>query len=604
MLILLAGLAVHSAPSSEKAGQEGAKFVYIDASHFPDQCFRNYLLDLFPDGYIDDYEISVTTYMNVSSIPIADLTGIGYFTKLKSLYCDDCELTSLPELPNSIVLVTARNNKFTTLSITGKPNLTYLNLHGNTSLTTLKCDNNALTELYVSLCNSMTQLSCQNNQITSLGNSLPKSLKKLTCNNNALTTLNVSGCSALTDLFCDNNQLASLGTLPTSVEQLKCNNNALTTLNVSGCTAMTYLSCHHNQLTSLGTLPNTLKTLHCYNNALTSLNVSGFTQLNTVDCSNNNLTSLGTIPNSMNIFNCSNNQLTSLSVAGLTNLTQLYCNGNNLSSLSVEGCSSLYRLSCHLNQIKKAGMRTLVNSLRTIPEGSEGTIHVTYGMTDGNFFTNLNMSNTRQKRWKPYKYENGSWVEIVDINYDVNRDGVVDPEDANKITMNFRWESDSNADCDLNLNGYVDQPDLDMLNMVLMTNPMNLDVTPYKGLGDADGNGRINYRDYEEVESFILEHHNNISWECTDAKDVNGDGRCDWWDYFIVYFCVQNGWKYIRGDINGDYKVDVSDVNAVINIMLGKSQASDFPGEANVDGQGNVDVSDVNRIINIMLGKQ
>ena len=72
----------------------------------------------------------------------------------------------------------------------------------------------------------------------------------------------------------------------------------------------------------------------------------------------------------------------------------------------------------------------------------------------------------------------------------------------------------------------------------------------------------------------------------------------------IVYFCVENGWKYIRGDINGDYKVDVSDVNAVINIMLGKTQASDFPGEANVDGQGNVDVSDVNRIINIMLGKQ
>ena len=71
----------------------------------------------------------------------------------------------------------------------------------------------------------------------------------------------------------------------------------------------------------------------------------------------------------------------------------------------------------------------------------------------------------------------------------------------------------------------------------------------------------------------------------------------------IVYFCVENGWKYIRGDINGDYKVDVSDVNAVINIMLGKTQASDFPGEPNVDGQGNVDVSDVNRIINIMLGK-
>ncbi len=59
----------------------------------------------------------------------------------------------------------------------------------------------------------------------------------------------------------------------------------------------------------------------------------------------------------------------------------------------------------------------------------------------------------------------------------------------------------------------------------------------------------------------------------------------------------------VVGDVTGDGKVDVSDVNAVINIMLGKSQASDFPGNADVTGDGKVDVSDVNSIINIMLGK-
>ncbi len=56
----------------------------------------------------------------------------------------------------------------------------------------------------------------------------------------------------------------------------------------------------------------------------------------------------------------------------------------------------------------------------------------------------------------------------------------------------------------------------------------------------------------------------------------------------------------VEGDVNGDGIVDISDVNEVINIVLGKSaQVS----AADVDGSGTVDISDVNAIINIMLGK-
>ena len=57
------------------------------------------------------------------------------------------------------------------------------------------------------------------------------------------------------------------------------------------------------------------------------------------------------------------------------------------------------------------------------------------------------------------------------------------------------------------------------------------------------------------------------------------------------------------GDINGDKKVDIADVNIVINIMLGKAQASDYTGKADVTGDNQVDIADVNAIINIMLGK-
>lgn len=61
----------------------------------------------------------------------------------------------------------------------------------------------------------------------------------------------------------------------------------------------------------------------------------------------------------------------------------------------------------------------------------------------------------------------------------------------------------------------------------------------------------------------------------------------------------------IKGDVNGDGTVDVSDVNLVINMMLGKIVASDeLQVASDVNGDGRVDVSDVNFVINIMLGKR
>ena len=56
----------------------------------------------------------------------------------------------------------------------------------------------------------------------------------------------------------------------------------------------------------------------------------------------------------------------------------------------------------------------------------------------------------------------------------------------------------------------------------------------------------------------------------------------------------------VPGDLNGDGQVDISDVNAVINMMLGKVSPT---AAGDVTGDGNVDISDVNAVINLMLGK-
>ena len=56
----------------------------------------------------------------------------------------------------------------------------------------------------------------------------------------------------------------------------------------------------------------------------------------------------------------------------------------------------------------------------------------------------------------------------------------------------------------------------------------------------------------------------------------------------------------VTGDVTGDGQVDIADVNAVINAMLGKAVAT---ATADVTGDGRVDIADVNAVITAMLGQ-
>ena len=56
----------------------------------------------------------------------------------------------------------------------------------------------------------------------------------------------------------------------------------------------------------------------------------------------------------------------------------------------------------------------------------------------------------------------------------------------------------------------------------------------------------------------------------------------------------------ITGDLDRNGVVDVSDLNLIINIILGLTPQGDMP--ADLDGNGIVDISDLNLIINIILG--
>jgi hypothetical protein len=58
----------------------------------------------------------------------------------------------------------------------------------------------------------------------------------------------------------------------------------------------------------------------------------------------------------------------------------------------------------------------------------------------------------------------------------------------------------------------------------------------------------------------------------------------------------------LRGDLNHDGTVDISDVVILVNHILGKQQISNLE-EADVNWDESVDISDVVTLTNIILGK-
>lgn len=152
----------------------------------------------------------------------------------------------------------------------------------------------------------------------------------------------IEAFSSLTSLVCSDNQLTNLNvnSLP-ALSSLNCSNNQLTTLDLSSNVSLTSLNCQGNYLTSLNVSSNTnLTYLNCQFNEITSLNLSSNTVLATLNCMFNELTSL-TFANSITVFQCTNNQLTSLDLSGNTALTVLTCGDNQLTALNVKNGNNL-----------------------------------------------------------------------------------------------------------------------------------------------------------------------------------------------------------------------------------------------------------------------
>ena len=149
---------------------------------------------------------------------LADLSGIEYFTNLKSLNCYRSGVTNIDAIKGL--------TKLTTLNFNDCDKLTELDVTSLTNLTTLSCNECAtLSALNVQGLSQLQTLDCSSSQITSLDVSASTNLTSLKCNANALTTLDVSALTNLETLYCNANHLAELSLIENGkLTDLQCGN--------------------------------------------------------------------------------------------------------------------------------------------------------------------------------------------------------------------------------------------------------------------------------------------------------------------------------------------------------------------------------------------
>lgn len=286
-----------------------AASVKINSTNFPDQAFRNYLLNCvdYDQNKSLDAEELAEEEMFLADYGIKNLKGISYFTGLRLLDVSGNQLTSL-------------------------------DVSANTSLVSLSCEGNSLTTLDLSKNTALTEIFCAHNPLSGLDLTKNTLLESLSCYADGLTELNLTKNTKLTFLDCEGNSITSLDLMKnTRLVSLYCAENLLTSLNLSKNTKLDSLTCDRNKLKSLDLSKNTLLTyLYCSDNKLTTLDLSKNTELEALYCGNNNLKSIDLTKNTkLDTAYLYNNALTSIDISKNTKLKSFGVGGNYLPGLDI-----------------------------------------------------------------------------------------------------------------------------------------------------------------------------------------------------------------------------------------------------------------------------
>lgn len=312
--------------------------VPIDAVHFPDEYFRDYLnlstVNTADDQFLTANELRGITHLDIEEavnhgdIPhkVTDITGIKYFKKLYVIKADNQELTSI-DISKNIGLneVQFSNN-----------NITQATIGTQRILDRLKLNNNNLSSIDVSGCININRIEVNDNNLTEINvSSSPVSLQTLLCNNNAITSLDLSQNTGLLALECGHNQLTSL--------------------DVSHNSLLHELICDHNNISTLSLYNGEnkpMKVLIAGNNQLTNLDFSGHSNLEVLAVHTNPLLSSLTLPEtSLMLLSCSDCNLSSIDLSAQTDIEMLTLSGNPFTTIDLSKCTNLTFLNLYYTNI-------------------------------------------------------------------------------------------------------------------------------------------------------------------------------------------------------------------------------------------------------------
>lgn len=147
---------------------------------------------------------NVLTYLNVTGCSalktlrcyynsgLETITGLNDCVAMEYLDCNGCPVTDMSAVRNMPNLQTcyAKNTSLAELDVSGLSHLQELLVDGCTKLTTLKCQDCALSGLGVTNCTAMTVLLCYNNNLKSL---------------------DLTGCDAVKEIYCRSNKINGEG---------------------------------------------------------------------------------------------------------------------------------------------------------------------------------------------------------------------------------------------------------------------------------------------------------------------------------------------------------------------------------------------------------
>ena len=465
--------------------------VAIDETNFPDFNFReNWVLKqaFAADNYLTDQEAASVTAIDVSGMEISELTGIEYFTALKTLNCSNNQL-------NSSTFDLSKNTALEELNCSSNI-LSALGVTANTKLKKLNCSGNQLNDLDVSKNTALKELYCYRNSIRDEGmQTLISSLHQnggtlcaydTTSDQNEMTTTNVADAKAkkwqvkawdgskLVDYaglfavyinatnfpdaafrnYVGDFDLNSNGYLTENeidaVTEISVPMMNITSLKgIEYFTALTTLDCNSNKLTALDVTKNTaLENLICVGNQLSALNVANCTTLYTLDCSENKLTTLDVTKN--------------------TALQMLYCNDNQLTALDMTANTSLSTLYCHGNKIT-TGMQALISSLR---QNGGGGLYAYSPENEGNKITTEQVAAADVKGWTVFMWDGANWVPYPGILLgDANGDDKVDVADIVAIVSHQKGQVVNGFNlpaADVNDDGKADGKDIELISKIIM----------------------------------------------------------------------------------------------------------------------------------------